>query len=262
MNTVHYEKDNISYWANRSAGYSVVNQEELATSQHERWGTLLDEKIRSHFPGSAPADLHVLDIGTGPGFFSIILAERGYHVSAVDYTPEMLDQARRNAGMLGSKIRYQLMNAEDLTFEDNTFDVIISRNLTWNLPHPDQAYRHWTRVLKKGGLFLNFDANWYRYLFDEEAKDAHLEDRERIKQKGADDENAAEGSNVPAMESIARRAPLSKVLRPSWDLQVLSSFGMHAQADEQIWERVWTQNEYINNASTPMFLVQAVKQSS
>ena len=36
--------------------------------------------------------------------------------------------------------------------------MIVSRNLTWNLPHPEMAYKEWLRVLKKGGRLLNFDA--------------------------------------------------------------------------------------------------------
>ena len=51
------------------------------------------------------------------------------------------------------------MNAEALCFEDSSFDIVISRNLTWNLPDPDKAYAEWTRILKSGGLLLNYDAN-------------------------------------------------------------------------------------------------------
>ena len=52
-------------------------------------------------------------------------------------------------------------DAKDLDFEDNTFDIIVSRNLTWVLEEPDKAYREWHRVLRSGGKMLNFDANWY-----------------------------------------------------------------------------------------------------
>ena len=65
------------------------------------------------------------------------------------------------------------MDAQKLDFEDNTFDVVISRNLTWNLEHPDVAYREWVRVLKAGGRLLNFDANWYGYLYEEEQRKAY-----------------------------------------------------------------------------------------
>ena len=37
---------------------------------------------------------------------------------------------------------------------------MISRNLTWTLPHVRHAYGEWVRVLKKGGVLLNFDANY------------------------------------------------------------------------------------------------------
>ena len=61
------------------------------------------------------------------------------------------------------------------------------------------------------------------------------------------------------MEAIARQTPLSRRHRPQWDLEVLESLGIQAAADEQIWRRVWTREERINNASTPMFLVEARK---
>ena len=122
-----------------------------------------------HFPNRAHEELYVLDIGTGPGFFAILLSEMGFCVTAVDLTPAMLDEARRNAGRLAEKIRFLEMNAEQLDFPDDSFDVIVSRNLTWNLPHPEKAYAEWSRVLRPGGLLLNFDANWYSYLFDSES---------------------------------------------------------------------------------------------
>ena len=59
----------------------------------------------------------------------------------------MLEKAKENAGELCRNIHFQRMDAQKLEFADNTFDVVISRNLTWNLEHPDVAYREWVRVL-------------------------------------------------------------------------------------------------------------------
>ena len=198
-------------------------------------------------------------MGTGPGFFAIILAELGYQVTAVDYTEAMLNQARKNAGPLASIIDFRRMDAEQLTFPDGAFDVIVSRNLTWNLPSPAKAYSQWTRVLKENGLLLNFDANWYRYLFNAQANALHLEDRKNVRENNAADDTA--GTDVDAMEAIARQAPLSARRRPAWDIHVLHGLGMSVFADPEIWKQVWTENERINNASTPMFLVHAVKAS-
>ena len=112
-------------------------------------------------------------------------------------------------------------------------------------------------MLKPGGLLLNFDANWYRYLYDAQAEERHRADRDKVRLTGTADDTA--GTDVAAMEAIARQAPLSRRVRPQWDLQVLSSLGMRPAADPEIWRRVWTREEWINNASTPMFLVAASK---
>lgn len=252
-----YARQNIAYWTTRAPSYSAVNQEELASSQHRVWRTAITRRIAQHFGATPPEALKILDVGTGPGFFAIILAELGYQVTAVDYTEAMLQQARQNAGALAGRIQFRTMDAEALDFPDGAFDVVISRNVTWNLRHPDQAYSHWVRVLKPGGLLLNFDANWYRYLFDHDAEVCHRQDRDNVAKTHAADDTA--GTDVAAMEAIARQAPLSAHHRPGWDLEVLRRYHMSAHADPDIWKQVWTENERINNASTPMFLVMGVK---
>ena len=254
---VSYEEENIHYWTGRASGYSGVNQEELATSQKIVWGRAISERIAARFPGRAPESIRVLDVGTGPGFFAIILAQMGYRVTAVDYTASMLEEARSNAGALAGNIDFLQMNAEELRFDDHSFDVLVTRNVTWNLPHPEKAYSHWTRVLAPGGLLLNFDANWYRYLWDEEARQGHSEDREKLAASDVRDETA--GTDVDAMEAIARKTPLSRQCRPQWDLEVLRLLGLQASADTEVWQQVWTEEERINNASTPMFLVEGRK---
>ena len=252
-----YARQNIAYWTTRAPSYSAVNQEELASSQHRVWRTAITRRIAQHFGATPPEALKILDVGTGPGFFAIILAELGYQVTAVDYTEAMLQQARQNASALARRIQFRTMDAEALDFPDGAFDVVISRNVTWNLRHPDQAYSHWVRVLKSGGLLLNFDANWYRYLFDHDAEVCHRQDRDNVAKTHAADDTA--GTDVAAMEAIARQAPLSAHHRPGWDLEVLRRYHMSAHADPDIWKQVWTENERINNASTPMFLVMGVK---
>lgn len=253
-----YEEENIHYWTKRTPGYLEVNQEELASRQRSVWSSVISQRIAARFPKRTPDQIKVLDVGTGPGFFAVILAELGYRVTAVDYTASMLKAAKENAGSHAADISFCQMNAEELDFPDNSFDVLVTRNLTWNLRHPKKAYARWNRVLCEGGLLLNFDAGWYRYLYDEDAKKGHLQDRENIVHSGVGDET--EGTDVAAMESIARKAPLSARKRPEWDLDMLRELGMEVFADTEIWKRVWTREERINNASTPMFLIEARKE--
>lgn len=245
-----------SYWGTRAEGYSEVNEKELAGSQREAWLHVLEEQ----FPEKE--EMKILDIGTGPGFFPMILSEAGYTVAAVDYTEEMLEKAKENLGKYTKygleRVTLQRMDAQNLEFADETFDVVISRNLTWNLEKPEQAYQEWMRVLKPGGVLLNFDANWYGYLYDEEKKEAYEADRKKVEEQQLDDHYLC--TDIDRMENIARQVPLSAMERPAWDTKVLESLGVCSiQTDSEIWKRVWSEEERLNYASTPMFLVRAEK---
>ena len=249
---------NRAYWAKRARTYSEsIRDDELTNEFHRIWFDTLNGFITKSFPDSSPAQIHVLDIGTGPGFFSIILAEAGYQVTAIDLTPSMLAEARKNAGTLADSIEYLEMNAEDLTFAESSFDVIVTRNLTWDLPHPEDAYNEWHRVLASGGLLLNFDANWYRYLFDHDARVSYDKDRVNADAIGRYNENPDVDYGI--MEEIAARVPLSSTLRPDWDIDCLTRIGFDAVSYDDIWETVWSDEDKVAYASTPMFLVHATK---
>lgn len=249
---------NKDYWTDRAASYSsMVVEEELYNGADEKWFQIIDDAIKGALGDTAPADIRVLDIGTGPGFFPIILARAGYKITAIDLTPSMLDNARKNAGELCEIINFAEMNAEALDFDNESFHVIVTRNLTWNLPHPDVAYKEWVRVLKSGGILLNFDANWYRYLYDEKAREAYKADHENASSQGISDETPDVDYDV--METIAEMIPLSQIYRPQWDIQQLSQIGCTVDIDSEIWRKLWSDEEKILYASTPMFLVKAIK---
>ena len=247
-------RDIEKYWTNRAEGYSQVNQEELAGENRYHWIRELEAQI----PSGRKEELEILDIGTGPGFFSILLAEKGYHVTAVDYTEAMLEEARKNAGALAGNIQFYRMDAQSLGFLDESFDVIVTRNLTWNLENPIQAYREWKRVLKPGGVLLNYDANWYHHLFDEEKRRAYEEDRQKVSAASLEDHYTC--TDIDAMEEIARRVPLRRAMRPQWDQYVLNELGFSEVAvSMDVWEHVWSEVEKINYGSTPMFRIKGIR---
>lgn len=246
-------EENKKYWTSRTMGYSQVNEKELSSSQKEKW---LDV-ITHYLPGDRK-NIKVLDMGTGPGFFAIILAEAGFHVTAVDCTESMLNRAKINAGELKDRITWVLSDAENTDLESEAYDAVVSRNVTWNLKEPEKAYREWLRVLKKGGVLLNFDANWYQYLFDDEKRKGYETDRKRVKELCVEDHYTC--TDIDAMESIAKKLPLSSRRRPQWDLEVLNSFAVSkVKSDLDAWKQVWSEEEKINYNSTPMFSIYAIK---
>ena len=148
------------YWNTRAEGYSLKTAYDL---QHAEKVWL--ERLRPFVLASGKLD--ILDIGCGPGFFSILLARLGHSVVAFDYTEGMLERASRNAAEADVSIVVRQGDAQDLPFPDETFDLIVSRNLMWNLEHPESAYAEWLRVLRPGGRLVNFDGNHYRHLYSE-----------------------------------------------------------------------------------------------
>ena len=234
-----------SYWTTRAEGYSEVNHKELNGMQKGAWL----EVLKGQFPEKAKDEIKILDIGTGPGFFPVILAEAGYKVTAVDYTQEMLDTAKRNAGNLCERISFYKMDAQNLEFEDDVFDVVISRNLTWNLKDPKRAYEEWCRVLKPGGVMINLDANYGAADFADTAdlpeNHAHHQIQDELMQE---------------CEDIKRQLPISSFLRPAWDLETLSRIGVEEFSfDLGISKRIYTEKDEFYNP-TPMFLIFAKKQ--
>lgn len=169
-----------AYWSGRVAAYASVDEDELGNVQAKAW----DELIAEQLPWAEP--LRILDVGCGPGFFSIRMACRGHEVTGMDYSEAMIARAREKAERHSPKTqaRFLKMDAQNLTCGDNTFDAVLSRNLTWNLEHPDRAYAEWLRALKPGGVLLHFDANWHAHRFDAELARLYAEDAQTLRNMG------------------------------------------------------------------------------
>lgn len=259
MNTLKEEIH--AYWTQRAEGYSEYNQQEMADARRSMWKNKLLSLLEENFPGKKPEELKVLDVGTGPGFFALLLAEAGYQVTAVDVTEEMLKEAKKNTGIFAEKITWKLSDAQKLELGDCEFDAVFSRNVTWNLENPGQAYEEWVRVLKPGGLLCNFDADWYGHLYDEEKRSGYEKDRQRVEEKNLEDYYT--GTDIERMEAIARQVPLSRQKRPPWDVEALKNAGLtEVSCDTEVWKQVWTEEEIANNGSTPIFLLSGKKRES
>ncbi len=241
-----------SYWEGEAKGYSEGIKEELNSPLRDSWKKLVLE--------NAPVGEHleILDVGTGPGFFPIVLGEAGHHVTGIDITENMIAEAGENVRTAHQKARLMTMDCQDLKFENDSFDMVICRNLTWTLDDPEKAYREWFRVLKKGGRLLVFDASWYIHLFDEEKGRVYAEHEARMwKKYGRSVHNHKDAATG---EDLSRKLFMSDKNRPLWDLEYMMSLGfakVFAQPDISDLTREGMQKEL--NQLTPQFLVGAEK---
>ncbi|MBK6697998.1 MAG: class I SAM-dependent methyltransferase [Myxococcales bacterium] len=93
----------------------------------------------------------VLDVGTGDGTYAIEAAERGAIVTALDLEQEMLDAAHARAVSRGVEVTLQQGRAEQLPFEDASFDVVVAVTVLCFVPDAQRAVREMARVLTPGG---------------------------------------------------------------------------------------------------------------
>ena len=246
------------YWNHRYTGYSKVNQKELEGIQRERWKNQLKRLL------PANQQHNVLDIGTGPGFFTIILEELGYNsITGLDVSEKMLEIAKGNIQKYGkenSSIQLLQMDAQNLEFEPESFDMIVSRNLTWNLQNPQQAYSEWLRVLKPYGALFIFDANWYSFLQNEQLEKEFEAKRQQAIEEKLEDYWQGEGVDEEKMEWIVQQLPLTYQQRPQWDIDYFSSLeGISVETEENFGNLVWDYEEQLNYGATPMFCIKVVK---
>lgn len=99
---------------------------------------------------------HILDIATGTGIVAIAAAERvgaTGKVIGVDFTPGMLNQARRKITATGlQNIELIEADAESIDFEDEQFDTIFCATAIILLSDIPSALYNWYRWLKNGGF--------------------------------------------------------------------------------------------------------------
>lgn len=90
-----------------------------------------------------------LDLGTGPGYLAIEIVKKtpDIRVDGIDLTPELIKYARENSIKAGvaDRLHFGVMNAAELQFEDNSYDMVFSTGMLHVLRTPDRV----TKVLKE-----------------------------------------------------------------------------------------------------------------
>jgi len=97
-----------------------------------------------------------LEIGSGTGYFTLNMLQDGVvrAATATDISPGMLDMLQANAARIGVEVDTVACDAEALPFEDDCFDVVLGHAVLHHLPHLDDAFSEFLRVLRPGGVLL------------------------------------------------------------------------------------------------------------
>lgn len=95
----------------------------------------------------------VLDVATGTGNAAIPAAVKGGVTTGLDITPQLLEDARENAAAAGVEVEWVEGDAQDLPFEDGSFDLVLSTFGCMFAPDHKRTAGEIARVLAPGGRF-------------------------------------------------------------------------------------------------------------
>jgi ubiquinone/menaquinone biosynthesis C-methylase UbiE len=107
----------------------------------------LGERVEGlHFPDA-------LEIGSGTGYFSLNLLQMGTieRLTATDISPGMLSRLATTAEGLGLEVETVATEAEELPFEDESFDLVFGHAVLHHIPDLECAFAEFRRVLRPGG---------------------------------------------------------------------------------------------------------------
>lgn len=237
-----------NYWEHRAIDYSEKIKNDMNSFKKNAWKTLIEKYLNHDFAKG-------LDIGAGPGFFSILMAGLGLDVSVVDCSLEMLKEAKSNMEVAGYSANYINTDCHELPFKDETFDFIICRNLVWTLVSPKEAYLEWHRVLKKGGRLVVVDANWFLRLSDDLLQKKYELNQKNAIELGYINKEISEAQEKECLY-IAKNLPLSHERRPKWDRDTLFQCAYrNILIEEDISDIVYDGRQKALYSYAPLFLI-------
>lgn len=112
------------------------------------------------------AGKRVLDVGCGNGYVLSKYAKEGAEVCGIDITETGIDLCRKRFEILGLKGDFRVANAEELPFENETFDCVCSMGVLHHIPNTEKAVAEILRVLRRNGrlivMFYHRNSAWYR----------------------------------------------------------------------------------------------------
>lgn len=111
----------------------------------------------------------VLDVGSGNGYVLSKYAREGANVYGIDITDVGIKLCRERFEHFGIKGNFEVADAQDIPFQDNTFDCVCSMGVLHHVPNTSKALDEIYRVLKPGGrlivMFYHRNSAKYQFMF-------------------------------------------------------------------------------------------------
>lgn len=126
----------------------------LAEVYAKEWWNKPDVQLADAFLNFLSPSARILDIGCGPGQYSLYFHKRGFDVKGVDFSENMISIAKK----LSDNVEFEVQDMRELHFEDGLFDALWVCSSFVHIPKDDvtPVLNEFKRILKADGiLFIN-----------------------------------------------------------------------------------------------------------
>lgn len=145
------------FWDDHLCGSHFIDTEYLSEAffrQYRAFRYQKEHHLLTDISWKSAANKSILEIGLGVGADATKWAEHAGLYTGVDLTNEAVLATRKHFQFLGLEGNIHQGNAEHLSFEDNTFDMVYSHGVLHHTPNMQQAINEVYRVVKPGGEFI------------------------------------------------------------------------------------------------------------
>ncbi len=186
------------------------------------WRQALHEALPA--PGA-----RVLDAGAGTGALSLLAAELGYRVTALDLSPGMLGKAEAKAEErgLGDRMRFVVGGATEPP--GGPFDAVMERHVLWTIPDPVNALRAWREV---AGRLVLFEGVWGQTGLSRRAADLAAEGIRKLIRTPPD-------HHAPYPEEVLAALPLARLPTPVPLIHAVHEAGWRAVRIRRLRDVEW-----------------------
>jgi ubiquinone/menaquinone biosynthesis C-methylase UbiE len=171
----------------------------------------------------------VLDVGAGTGALSILAAEFGHEVTALDLSPGMLGRAELKAKERGLEERMSFVVGSGVEPPPGPFDVVMERHVVWTMTDPVGALARWREV---SGRLVLFEGVWGERDLRRRVKDLVAEALHRL--MGTPDDHHA-----PYPEDVLAELPLARLPSPVRLIEAVQEAGWSAVRIKRLRDVEW-----------------------
>jgi ubiquinone/menaquinone biosynthesis C-methylase UbiE len=211
------------YWDADAATYDATPSHAISDAlESAAWR----QALRDALP-EPPA--RVLDAGAGTGALSLLAAELGYDVTALDLSAAMLARAQGKASERSLEDRMRFVVGAVGEPPEGPFDAVMERHVLWTVPDPVAALRAWRDVATRVVLF---EGLWGATDLATRAKDTTAETIRRVMRTASD-------HHAPYPDEVLRELPLARLPSPTPLIDALHAAGWRGVRIKRLRDVEW-----------------------